>query len=278
MSTTLSHVSSTVARPLTRLAAALLVAGVCGGPLHAQQLLAPTATVAGYSQSFIQSQFSQWVLGIPADVNPVFDGPGANRALGDQGQYFFLPGSFDGTPVVRNVTVRPDQTLFLNLQVAIVWPDLNETEAELRAIGNNVIGNVNSMSVTVNGANALLPAGTSSLVDLRQTSALFPLQVNPDNLGGWPPGVFPAISDGYLLAMAPLSLGTHQVRWTFNSSPTGPFEGQWTNLQDITYNITAVPEASTWAMMSLGMLGIAGASLRRRRMQALDQRGDELRA
>jgi hypothetical protein len=46
MSTTISHVSRTVARPLTRLAAALLVAGVCSGSLHAQQLLAPTATPA----------------------------------------------------------------------------------------------------------------------------------------------------------------------------------------------------------------------------------------
>jgi PEP-CTERM motif len=264
MSTTLSHVSRTVARPLTRLAAALLVAGVCSGSLHAQQLLAPTATVGGYSQSFIQAQFSQWVLGIPADTNPVFDGPGADRSLGDQGSHFFLPGSFDGTPVVRNVTVRTDQTLFLNVANVTVWPDFNETEAELRAIGNHVIGIVNSMSVTVDGSAALLPAGTAALVDLRQSSPLFPLQVIPNNLGGWIPGVFPAISDGYLLAMAPLSQGNHQIRWTFNASPTGPFEGQFTFEQDITYNITAVPEASTWAMMSLGMLGIAGLTRRRR--------------
>jgi hypothetical protein len=137
MHPTISYANRTAARPLTRLAAALLVASACSGKLHAQQLLAPTAAVAGYSQSFT---------------------------------------------VVRNVTVRADQTLFLDLQVVTVWPDLNETEAELRAIGKNVIGNVNSMSVTVNGANALLPAGTASLISLRQTSALFPLQVIPDNL------------------------------------------------------------------------------------------------
>jgi hypothetical protein len=65
--------------------------------------------------------------------------------------------------------------------------------------------------------------------------------------------------------MSGLAAGNHQVRWTFNSSPTGPFEGQWTNLQDITYNVTSVPEASTLAMMGLGLAAISAGAMRRRR-------------
>lgn len=257
----------TSTRHLLPLAAATLLA-VGGAPAQAQQLIAPNVPVAGLDQSFFLAAFSQWWMSIPAATNPLLDLPGANTALGDQGNHFFLPGSFGGTPVVRNVTVRPDQTLFLNLLVVTAWPDANETEADLRALGSNVLGNVNSMSITVDGAAALLPAGVATLEQMRQSSPLFTLTVGPDNLGGWPVGMFPAIADGYLIAMEGLSPGNHQVRWTFNSSSTGPFAGGPNLLQDITYNITAVPEPATWASLSLGLLVIGAGALRRRRIDA----------
>lgn len=269
----------TVARPLTRLAAALLVAGVFGGPLHAQQLIAPTTPIAGMSQGSILAQFGQWSLGYPAANNPVLDTTGAFSSLGDQGSYFFLPGSFDATPVVRNVTVRPDQTLFLNLLVVTYWQDTPaQTEAVMRGLASDIIGNVSSMSITVNGAPALLPAGYASLTALRQSSPLHNLTVIPDNIGGWPAGVFPAIDDGWLIAMQGLPLGNHQVKWTFNSSPTGPYAGQFTIAQDITFNVTSVPEPGTWAMMSLGMAAVGFGALRRRRDQTPGQSGDQLKA
>ncbi|MCV2359371.1 PEP-CTERM sorting domain-containing protein [Paucibacter sp. TC2R-5] len=258
------HAAHGVGRQLLPLAAAALLA-IAAGPSLAQQLIAPDALVAGYDQRFRLAQFSQWWISIPAATNPLLDGPGANTQLGDQGGYFFLPGSFNATPVVRNVTVRPDQTLLLNLQVVTGWPDANETEADLRFIAGHVLGTINSMSITVDGAPALLPAGYSSLGQFRQSTDLFPLHVGADNLGGWPAGIFPAISDGYLIAMEGLSAGNHQVRWTVNSSPTGPFAGQWTFEQDITYNITAVPEPGTWALMGLGLLAIGAGAIHRRR-------------
>lgn len=255
----------TIARPLLPLAAAAALLAISAGPALAQQLIAPDVQVGGYDQRYRLAQFSQWWISIPAATNPLLDGPGADRSLGDQGKHFFLPGSFDATPVVRNVTVRTDQTLLLNLQVVTVWPDADETEAELRAIGNDVLGTINSISITVDGAPALLPAGYSSLSQFRQSTDLFPLHVGQDNLGGWPPGIFPAISDGYLIAMEGLSAGNHQIQWKVNASPTGRFEGQWTFEQDITYNITAVPEPGTWALMGLGLLAIGASTLHRRR-------------
>ena len=263
MSTRITKTHAATPRRLRPLAAALTLAAACAA-VQAQQLIAPTVSVGGYSQGALQAQFSQWWMGYPAAINPVLDPTGAHSALGDQGSYFFLAGSFDGTPLVRNVTVRPDQTLLLNVQVVLAWPDNTETEADLRAIANNVLGTVNSMAITVDGAPALLPTGYGSWVSLRQSSPAFTLHVGNDNLGGWPAGDFLAITDGYLIAMEGLALGDHQVRWTFNSSPTGPYAGQWTNLQDITYNVSSVPEASSWAMMGMGLAALAAGAARRR--------------
>lgn len=253
------------ARQLRPLAAAAALLALSAGPALAQQLIAPDVPVAGYDQRFRLAQFSQWWLSIPTATNPLLDGPGANTQLGDQGAYFFLPGSFNATPVTRNVTVRTDQTLFLNLHIVTAWPDANETEADLRFLAGHVLGTPNSMTLTVDGAPALMPAGYSSLSQFRQSTDLFPLQVGADNLGGWPAGIFPAVSDGYLIAMEGLSAGNHQIRWTVNASPTGPFAGMWTFEQDITYNITAVPEPGTWALMGLGLLAISARGLRQAR-------------
>lgn len=257
----------TVARPLTRLAAALLVAGAFSGPLQAQQLIAPTTPVAGFSQGEIMAQFGQWALAYPAANNPVLDTTGAFSHLGDQGAYFFLPGSFGPDPVVRSVTVRPNQTLFLNLMVVTYWQDTpTQTAEEMRALANDIIGNVSGMSITVNGAAAVLPDGYASLTALRQSSPAHTLTVIPDNIGPpWPAGDFLAIDDGWLIAMQGLPLGNHTVKWTFNSSPTGDFAGQFTLAQDITFNVTSVPEPGTWAMMSLGMAAVGAGALRRRR-------------
>ncbi len=284
MSTTISHVSRTVARPLTRLAAALLVAGVCSGSLHAQQLLAPTATVASFSQGYLSAQLMQWGFSFASAVNPLLDTTGANSALGDQGKYFFLASSLSSDPVVRSVTVRTDQTLVFSPTTSIYWTTPGEavnTEAGMRAELVDVFGDVSNLSVTLGGVPVALPVGYTSLDQFRQSSPLFPLNLAPGAIlsdFGFATGSFPAVSLGITYALQGLTEGVHQLRFTSTNQSTGPYAGFPPSSYDITYNITAVPEASTWAMMSLGMLGIAGTSLRRRRMQALDQRGDELRA
>ncbi len=171
--------------------------------------------------------------------------------------------------------VRSDQTLLFSPISVLYWTDaIFDTEAKLRADTANVLGVVSNLSVTVDGAPALLPAGVTSLQQFRQSSPLFPLHVIEGNIfsavPGVFPGVFPAIVEGYTMALQALPVGNHPLRFTALMSSVGPYVG--TSLaQDITYNITAVPEVSTWAMMGLGLglglglLAVATARPRRRR-------------
>lgn len=254
--------STNVKRTLIGLASATLMA-ISAAPALAQQLIAPNAPVANLSQSYIAAQFGQWAMKYPSDNSPLLDGTGAKSAAGDQGSYFFLGGSWGTDPVVRNVTVRTDQTLVINLTSVIDWMGAGlVTEAAIREEAANVLGINPSLSLTVDGAPALMPAGFNSLAQFRQQSPLFPLNFSANNVYGWPESVAPAIVDGYLVAMQPLSQGMHSLHVTTLTQGIGPLAG-YSFSQDVTYNISAVPEPSTWLSLALGLALIGSLKLRR---------------
>lgn len=250
-----------MSQALTRLASAALLALAVNG-VNAQQLLDPGAPVASYSQSYLSGALAQWEYSFPAATNPLLDTTGAATASGDQGKYFFLAASLSDAPVVRNVTVRSDQILVFSPISILYWADaVMDTEAKMRADAIKVLGTVSNLTVTVDGADALLPAGVSSTQAFRQSSPLFPFTLVQDNITGYAPGVFPGLTEGFTFAMAPLAAGNHTLRFTALMNSDYGF----TFAQDITYNISAVPEPSTWAAMALGLAAIA--VLRRRRSE-----------
>jgi len=173
MSTQLRRIARALRQQLN-LAAAVSALLMATGPLHAQQLLAPDAPIASFSQSYLTARWWQWALSYPTPTNPIADTTGAFASAGDQGSYFFLAGSFNGDPITRNVTVRSDQTLFFPLtNLVSVIPFYGSTEAQIRTDANYDLGVASNLSITLDGVPALLAPGTSSLNDYRQDSPFF---------------------------------------------------------------------------------------------------------
>ncbi|WP_263558491.1 PEP-CTERM sorting domain-containing protein [Paucibacter sp. B2R-40] len=263
------HATAAIARQLAPLAAATILA-IAAVPLRAQQLIAPDTMVGGYSQSFLSAQMAQWEFSILPATNPILDMTGAHTAQGDQGSYFFLASTFSQDPVVRNVTVRTDQTLVFSPVTIIYWADAQVyTEADMRTHAAYALGDVSNLTVTVDGAPALLPNGINSLDPFLQASPLFPLSLPPggiiESMWGYPTGTFPAVTLGYTFALEGLSAGQHQLHFTSTFVSTGPYAGGPPTSYDVTYNINAVPEPGTWALMGLGLLAIGAGAIHRRR-------------
>ncbi len=176
----------------------------------------------------------QWVLGTPADVNPVL---GADCSGGQRGHVWFLFGSFDNPAVVeRACTVPSGTSLFFPLINAGYFAFLNDppatrTEEYLRAQVN--CSAPSRLEATIDGVAVNNP------VQYFEQSPLFDVQLPVDNIFGYTPEQVPdllfspSVDEGYYLFLQPLPPGTHQIHWKASwTCPFGPFS------IDATYSLT----------------------------------------
>jgi hypothetical protein len=235
-------------------------------PVSQASVIRPTESVAGFTQSQLADQWWQWAFSYPDGANPVQDTTGALSHLGNQGAYFFLAGAFTTDPVVRSVTVGPNQVLFFPLINVVSWaPTFGETYDEVRLDAETFLGDVSELRLALNGNPLPLPPPTTSLFDYRQTSPeFFSLVFPPDNVAGFDPGTYDAVSVGYWVALGPLAPGNYTLSFG-GATELGFGEGPFS--QNITYNLTVTPEPGS--LIALAVVGLTGAlgygSVRRRR-------------
>ena len=60
----------------------------------------------------LSGEWWQWVLSIPASVNPLLDTTGEDCMVGQRGTNWFLAGTFFGGPVTRACDIPQGATLF----------------------------------------------------------------------------------------------------------------------------------------------------------------------
>jgi len=186
----------------------------------------------GSTYGEFSARWWQWLLSIPAAVNPNIGGDCG------QGQYddvFFLPGAFGSDPVVRTCAIPAGKPAFFPLINSLAFkPGGKDTLLDLRKLAAELIDNVTALTVTIDGEMTL---NLNDLANLRVRSPSFTVIAPPKGLLApgklsVPGNTDPLVSDGYWLLLSPTP-GTHEIHVQATTTyGTPPFA------LDVTYHLT----------------------------------------
>ena len=214
-----------------RTMALALVAAATVVSAHAQ-VLAPTAKFRGKTYAEWSAAWFQWAINTPVAHHPALDETGADAAVGQSGNVFFLTGVFNASGTVeRSVTVAPGTALFfplINVDCSTLEPEPfhGDTEAELRECAAAVMDSTSGWFAEIDGQPV------TNLDAFRVQSPVFSFNAPAENiLGVTGGGTGLAVSDGVYLMVAPLPKGEHTIHFG------GTFDDFGFTL-DITYHIT----------------------------------------
>jgi hypothetical protein len=162
------------------------------------------------------AEWWKYVLGFPADTNPLADTSGANCAAGQSGPVFFLVGTTGGAAVRDDCTVPVGKAiLFPIINVVSAVPEDSTNAVDLISLVTWYFDHVDLVEATVDGV-----ALDNLMSDYRFPSPIF-------SFDGATPGIFSpmyeghrdiAFSDGWWVMLAPLPPGQHTIHFLGHQS------------------------------------------------------------
>jgi hypothetical protein len=141
---------------------------------------------------------------------------------------FCLVGTFGGS-ADRNCTIPKNKAIFFPIINIVATFDKNDpnfdTIDKVKKAASDFINGATDLQASVDGVSI------KNINNLRAQSPPFKLKVPADNIGGFPPDTYIAVSDGFWVALKPLSVGEHTIHFAGNI-PEQNFS------IDVTYHLT----------------------------------------
>jgi hypothetical protein len=212
----------------------------------ASGIIAPIAPIdtqpRGQTYGRWAAEWWQWVLGVPAAVNPLTDLTGQNCGQRQVDDVWFLAGSLSPDPVVRACTISAGKSLFIPLINSFYGAFLNDppaTRTELFVRAAARCTEPAQITATIDGFVVPEPNRFFTGISGSQ-SPVFNVQMPPGNLFGADETTVPELvlspsaEQGYYLFVWSLPPGAHTVRWFASGCTPGL-------IQDVTYHLTVRP-------------------------------------
>jgi hypothetical protein len=234
------------------------------------QIDEPGTTYLGQTYNRLAGAWWNWGLKEPQETNPIVDDTGADCRRNQQGDIWFLAGTFFGEPVTRTCRIPAGKALFFPIANAVsVYPDFPEPSNRCTLSGrfnlNTVQGQLGGVRCDANDDLILDAISGTEIVN-----KLVPIKVTIDDLstpkqpdlnvpdlfayrsqtqpGGYiqkiPPGSvftqilgltpgnrFPSVADGYWILLKPLPTGQYRVYFKSENIADG-------SVVDVTYMLT----------------------------------------
>jgi hypothetical protein len=168
-------------------------------------LLPPDERVAGKTQEEWSNEWWQWAGSFERTASPVADQTGAKCSNGQQGDVWFLAGTYDTGRTIRTCTVPRGKYLFFPLVNYVVMARLPSATCEgmARAAARNTDG-VQRLVLEIDGHR---------YGDLLQ-HRLVPRECFDLGARASPPvRMYPTASNGYYVMLRPLPPGKHEINF-----------------------------------------------------------------
>jgi hypothetical protein len=158
--------------------------------------------------STLSAQWWRWILPIPPANNPLIHND-IPCNIAQSGPFFFLVGTQGGS-AERNCTIPQGKSIFFPVinffQTVDKEPPFNSIEKVKKSVIEN-INQAHNLHASVDGVNI-------NLDKARALSPPFTIKLRSPNIFGAPPDDYWALSDGYWVALKPLSVGQHQISFS----------------------------------------------------------------
>ena len=225
---------------------------ICGGPPPAaacpQNVAARVVPLDAKPYGRTYGEWSeawwQWALSIPAATNPILGGA---CDVNQSGKVWFLAGSAGGGQTERLCTVPSGKSILFSMvnveadypcppDFGFEPPPGQSLEEFLTETARFYIDHVTELEVELDGVPM------QELFSYRVTSGLYTFTGDPSLAAVFDPCITgepqPAVSDGYWIMLAPLSVGSHIIH--ARGKEVFP-EWNWTFESDVTFILDVVP-------------------------------------
>jgi hypothetical protein len=186
------------------------------------RVLPPTGAYAGSTYATWSEAWWRWAMAIPSAQSPLADATGANCTVGQSGPVWFLAGTTGGTATRTCAVPAGKAVLFPIFNAEWSAAEANAanggcfvpgvspagtSQAALSACAAAQIDHVTSVNASVDGV------AIRDVQQYRSRSGLFSFNAVGGNVFSVPAGTTSAVSDGFWILLAPLSPGSHTIRF-----------------------------------------------------------------
>ena len=201
-------------------------------PAGKSYVVAPHSSVLGKPLGEYASEWWQWSFSVPLDNSPVKDVTGEKCATAQQGDVWFLAGTYERSAVVRRCAIPYGKYVFFPVINMVYWRPVARSVScdavkEGAAVNND---GLRSIEVEIDGKMLDSPK------QYREASPeCFDVFARAPKGVRTPPG-YPAATDGYWVMLRPMPVGKHSIRFRARYEPGGD-DLSWLR-QDVSYEIT----------------------------------------
>lgn len=202
-------------------------------PAIAADYALPAGTsIAGRTVAQLSTDWWQWAMSIPAEVNPVRDPTGANCGTAQQGAVWFLAGGFGSSKIKRTCVVPANKSLFFPVVNMVYYPARgNDAYTCGQAKASAALNNDSAMDLFVELNGAALEDVKKYRVATDKCFDIFE-RVPPERR---PYTAYPSASDGYWVLLKPLQRGRYTLKFGGRYNQQSSAYGRM--IQDIEYEL-----------------------------------------